>query len=731
MGVYEQRESGTYMLRVRIPAGGVLPRQMRRLAEVAQHFGNGTLHVTTRQDIQVHGVTLEAIHPALASLRQEGLTTKGGGGNTVRNITACQDSGVCPDEVFDVAPFAVALTERLMSDRVSFQLPRKYKVAFSGCHADCAGATVNDLGFIARQKGGVSGFAVYVGGGMGGKSRVADLLHEFVPAGEVFLVAEAIKRVFDKHGDRRNKHQARLRFLVERVGLQELRELYEKELTGLKASAPAPLQARSRPNQPGVRSSGGVVSEPVASPEHARWRRTNVRPQKAPGFFLVSLPLALGDLSADTMRALADIAAHHGDGMMWATQAQNLTLRSVREEELPGLHRKLASLGLAEPQPHILRNLVTCAGASTCRLGLCLSRGLAKALARGLQESDLDLDRVGALRVHISGCPNSCGRHPVADIGLYGAARRLGGRLVPHYGVQLGGRLAEGETRFGFSIGTMPAKKVPTFVKDLLAAFLRSPDAPVFHRFIENGGRSTAEAIAARYCQNPALQTDEDCALDWDADTPFSLAGRGPGECSAGVFDLIEVDLASARDALAAGRLYAATTLAARSLLITCAEQPKSDLEALELFRKHFAAEGLIDRRLEPLITEAIRCASAPRTAFEATPADVTMLLQSVQSLYQSMDSSLRFKPAPPANAPAPPPGGAPDSIHDFRGIACPLNYVKTKMALGRLQKGQTLMVLLDDAGAQKVPESARKDGHIVISVTRQAEHWQVLLRKG
>ena len=731
MGIYEQQESGTYMLRVRIPAGGVLPEQMRRLAEVAESFGDGTLHVTTRQDIQVHRVSLEAIRPALVSLRQAGLATKGGGGNTVRNITACQDSGVCPDEVFDVAPFAVALTERLMSDRVSFQLPRKYKIAFSGCGADCAGATVNDLGFIARQKDGLSGFAVYVGGGMGGKSRVASLLHEFVPSSNAFLVAEAAKRVFDKHGNRRNKHLARLRFLVERVGLQGFRELYEKELAGLQASAPAPLQVRPYPSRTAARSSGGLAPQPAASATYPRWRRSNVLPQKLPGFFLVSLPLPLGDLAAKTMTALAEVVADHGDGMLWATQAQNLALRWVSEDELPGLHEKLGALGLADPQPPILRNLVACAGASTCRLGLCLSRGLAKALAHSLRNGNLDLEKAGDLRIHISGCPNSCGRHPMADIGLHGAARRVEGQLVPHYGVQVGGRLAEGETRFGFTLGTIPAKKVPAFVEDLLAAFLRSPDAPVFHRFIENGGRSVAEGIAARYRHIAAFGTDKGYCVDWDADKPFSLAGRGPGECSAGVFDLIEVDLASAQEALVAGHLYAATALAARSLLVTCGEQPKSDSEALVLFRKHFAAQGLIEPKLEPLITEAMRCAGNGRSGFKGAPPDVSLLVESVRLLYEGMDSSLRFKPVSGARQAAAPAESTPAATHDFRGIVCPLNYVRTKMALGRLQKGQALMVLLDDPGAKNVPDSARKDGHAVESVTRSGDHWEVLIRKG
>jgi len=422
MGIYEQRESGAHMLRVRFPAGGVLPDHLRRLGEVASTFGNGVLHVTTRQEFQVHRVPLDSILPALHSLAAAGLSTKGGGGNTVRNVTACFDSGVCPHEVFDVAPYAVAITERFMTDPLSFRLPRKYKIAFAACGRDCSGATVNDVGFIARRQNGADGFAVYVAGGMGGKSRVASLLHEFIPASDAFLVAEAVKRVFDKNGDRKNKHLARLRFLVERIGLDAFRDLYEKELAAMRASAPAPLQTRPYPCRERSPEKPEAARAAAVSTDFARWFASNVIPQKQPGFFMVHIPLALGDLPAAKTAALADIVAAHGDGILCATQSQNVVLRWVAESELPRLREKLDAIGLATPEPPGLRNLVACAGASTCRLGICLSRGLAKAIRRELTGSQLKLESMGDLAIHISGCPNSCGRHPVGNIGFSGAA---------------------------------------------------------------------------------------------------------------------------------------------------------------------------------------------------------------------------------------------------------------------------------------------------------------------
>ena len=644
-GIYEQRESGTYMLRVRFPAGGVLPDHLRRLGEAASTFGNGVLHITTRQEFQVHRVPLESILPALRSLAAAGLSTKGGGGNTVRNITACFDSGVCPHEVFDVAPYAVALTERFMPDPLSFQLPRKYKIAFAACNRDCSGATVNDVGFIARRQNGADGFAVYVAGGMGGKSRVASLLHEFIPASDAFLVAEAVKRVFDKNGDRKNKHLARLRFLVERIGLDAFRDLYEKELAALRASAPASLKVRPYPSRnlaPAKRKAAGTVAN---SSDFDRWFAGNVTPQKQPGFFMVHIPLALGDLPAAKTAALANIVAAHGDGILCATQSQNLVLRWVAKSELPALREKLDTLGLATPDAPVLRNLVACAGASTCRLGICLSRGLAKAIRQELTGSRLKLENLGDLTIHISGCPNSCGRHPVGNIGFSGAARRVNGRLIPYYAVQLGGRVTEGQTRFGTNVGAIPARNAPAFVRDFLAAWQRSAESADFHRFVDNDGRTVATELIERHQQAPSSKQNKEFFFDWDAPSAFSLAGRG-----AGVFDLIEVDLANARESLEAGRLYGAALSAARALLVTRNLQPKSDREAFDLFQNHFVAEGFVDAALTEVIRAGTRAASEPdpAKAFAGRGPDVTALVASVRLLYEHMDASLRFKPVTP-----------------------------------------------------------------------------------
>ncbi|MEI8342961.1 MAG: hypothetical protein WCH43_15670, partial [Verrucomicrobiota bacterium] len=312
------------------------------------------------------------------------------------------------------------------------------------------------------------------------------------------------------------------------------------------------------------------------------------------------------------------------------------------------LFEKLDGLGLAEPQAPVLRNLVSCAGASTCRLGICLSRGLAGAVRRELRDSNHEPESFGDLSVHISGCPNSCGRHPIGNIGLSGAVRRIDGAMVPYYSVQLGGRLAEGKTRFGANVGAVPARNAPAFIREFLDAWQASADASDFHRFVDNDGKQLAKDLIDRHQQVPSFKQDRNFFVDWDSNSPFSLAGRGSGECSAGVFDLIEIDLVNARESLEAGQFYAAAFSACHALLVTRGLKPKLERDTFDLFQKHFIAEGLIDSALAAVVAEGARSAARPDPAenFAGNPADVTTLVANVRMLYENMDSSLRFKQA-------------------------------------------------------------------------------------
>jgi sulfite reductase (ferredoxin) len=701
---------------------------MRTLAVVARTRGNGILHVTTRQDIQVHQVTLDQLHPALTELYAAGLSSKGGGGNTVRNITACYWAGVCQREAFDVAPYAVAVTEHLIPDPLSYRLPRKYKIAFSGCGRDCAGATVNDLGFIAKMQEEIPGFSIYVAGGMGSHSRVGTRFESFVPAMECHLVAEAIKRVFDRYGNRKNKHRARLRFLMDEAGPEQFRSWYEAAREELRGETISPPDIRPLPQS----------LQPVADDETPpletfdSWRDHTVQPQKQEGYYLVQIPLFLGDVTADRLEALADIIDVHGEGMIRTTPWQNLVIHWVHQNELPSLHRQLAGLDLAADLFPVIRNMIACTGAATCKLGLCLSRGVAQAIREKVTGAGLDLNGMDRLGIYINGCPNACGRHPIGQIGLYGTARRVSGRLVPHYIIQLGGRVAEGRTRLASGNLAVPARNVPAFIADFLQVFQKSPLFPDYDSFLEDQGRSTAATLAATYKSVPLFEEDKSYYYDWSSETIFSLAGRGPGECGIGVFDLIEVDLASAHEAVKAGKLQEAIILAARALLITQGQEARNDIEVLDLFTTYFLDENLLHESFNFLIATARTGLGQhkPASVSGVGEEQVSSLVQAVQALYDTMDSSLRFQPSSKATALITP---AETAIHrqaDFRGVTCPLNYMKTRLLLQQMSGGEVLEVLLDQEGARNVPASAANDGHTVLSVEQQEDRWRVVIQK-
>ncbi len=800
-GVYEQRLDGRHMLRVRLPAGVLLPDQLRKCAKVARAYGDGRLHITTRQDIQVHDILIDGIQPALRELAEANLSTKGGGGNTVRNIMGCADAGVCPHEVIDVAPHVVSLTEFMLADPLSFQMPRKFKIAFSGCSEDCIGAGVNDVAFIAKQGPEGPGFAVYTGGGMGSRPRISELLEKFVPASEAHLVAQAIKRVFDQHGNRKNKNRARLRFLVSEIGFDGLRTLYREELARLRSEAPV---------APALRPMTVPVStEPKAAQPRSEgfdaWYASNVSEQKQAGFFMVTLALRNGDLTSGLAEQLADVVGDFGEGVLRTTPSQNVMIRWVHEQELPGLHRALQALRLAPADSPVERELIACTGTATCRLGICRSPALAEQVHRALDKAGLDLADAKELTLNINGCPNACGRHPIGAIGLHGKARRIGGRLVPTYVMQLGGRVGEGKTRLAEGAENLPARNAPEVIVELLQSFRNSDQYPDFHAFLDDGGgRARAAEIVAGYSDVPGFEDDSSFYYDWGAQEEFSLAGRGAGECSAGVFDLIRVDLSSARDALAESKLLTATALGARAMLITQGEDVKDHVESLTLFATLFIDAGHVDASFRDLIEDARQRAAGGQAGEElSSGADrVAALIAEVETLYENMDQSLRFHrtneaaAADEASATAAATtnstktggvqegggsqqgggtqraggtreasgtqkaGGARkasaatkasdamkdraatqsndtmkdfpvDREADFRGITCPLNYVKTKMLLAQMQTGQTLSVLLDEAGGKSVPRSAEKDGHEVVLEQQRGDRWLVLVRKG
>jgi sulfite reductase (ferredoxin) len=764
-GIYSQRGQTSFMMRIKVPAGGLLPEQIVRISELSSRYANGIPHVTTRQDVQLHWVKIEDTVKVMEGLAEVGLTTKGGGGNTIRNITACADSGVCGEEAFDVAPYAIALTEYFLTHPRAHTLPRKYKIAFSGCGDDCSLATVNDVGFIATKNNvdgkEREGFRVYVGGGMGAWSRVGTLFEEFIPAGDAVYVAEAVLKVFDKHGNRRNKHKARLRFLVERLGLDEFKRLYKEELKRLKDEGPKDISIRPVPllrDIDGTKEAGGG-----GSPAFNGWFDANVREQRQSGFYYVKIKLHLGDITAEKFGALAEAVKDLGEGTVRTTHDQNIIIRWLRKDELQTLYGRLEEIGLKEAVNEVaggVDDVISCPGASTCNLGICLSKNLATELSKELRKSGLPLSDIKDAGIKVSGCPNSCSQHPVGAIGFFGAARTKDGRTAPYYNVLVGGRVKEGETRLGKDCGFVPARSVPATVKEFLGVFTenRLPEEG-FHTFLDRRGYEDMKRIVEGKCSMPAYDEDRTFYRDWNAKEDFSLAGLGPGECGAGVFDMIETDMDDARKHLNNAReglktktgnpsedLYKALVNASRALLITQGIEPTTEPEALRAFEKHFVKKGLVPDEYKPerfrgLETrgELFRSGHLNEEGLEEGYGLVEELLAAVTWLYDSMDDTMSFtvieekKEGPEEKAEAPDGGIGADVFMDLRGVKCPINYVKAKIKLETMDRGQTLFLYLDDGEPiRNVPSSLKNDGQEILKMEKveEEEYYELLVKK-
>ena len=749
-GIYEQRKNGTYMVRVRVPGGAISAAQTRALAAVASRYGSGTLHVTTRQDIQIHDVAIGQTPDIMRELFPVGLTSKGGGGNTVRNVTACPYAGICPAEHFDVTPSVVAVTEYLIGLAGSYNLPRKYKIAFSGCGADCALAQVNDLGFIAKVRDGQPGFSVCAGGGMGAESRVADPMEDWVPAGNVVRISEAVRRLFDRLGDRRNRRRARLRFAVEGAGADAFRGMLRET-----------LQTVTNDGAPTCNVPTDIPPTPAASSVDYRAlleqaTGLTVLRQRQSDYVAVPLRLPLGQISWQALAALADIAERFSaEKMLRATQDQGLLLRFVRESDLEALRGEIDRILGPEAIRHAAwHSFITCTGAATCRLGLCLAQNAASACSEALAGAGLDNATRQAVDIRLNGCPNACGQHPIGTIGLFGVAQRVGERLIPAYRVLLGARRGEGRTRLGVVAGAVPARAMPAFLADLLRDFQagRGP-GEAFADYFDRKGMSHFQAVLARHTRAPDYADDPAFYRDWGRDEDFSLAGRGPGECGAGVFEVIAEDLSAASKALeqaakegpSGEALFRGLLATSRALLITRGVDSQDPDVLLRAFETHFMDTGLVEPGFRSLLARARGYREGWKEALAGQADPIHRLLARIEYLYSTMDAELRFhvaesEPAPtPAALPAAETGDgakaaiAPAAVEiDLRGVACPMNFVKAKLKLEMMEVGDTLGILLDDGEpVQNVPASFRNEGHEVVDLRSTGKgHWHVVIKK-
>jgi sulfite reductase (ferredoxin) len=736
-GIYEQRTKGHYMTRIRCAAGMISPSQLSVVATLAQESGSGRLHITTRQEIQIHDLPLESLISVLRSLYESGLSTRGGGGNTVRNITASWDSGITNDELFDVTPHAVELTSRLIELPGSWLLPRKFKIAFSNTEADTAFATINDLGFIAQIRNGRKGFRVFVAGGMGRAPEPGQLLHEFVDESEVFHIAEAIKRVFSRYGNRKNKHTARLRFLWNTLDRSKFLQVYEDELNTVFNEHPARLRL------PDISESHTVTlhkqDSVIFSREFEQWKIRYTGSQRQTGYSWVRYPLTEGELKASEALEIATAVSVFGNDVLRFSQDQNLVFRNIPEQSLPALFALSRKHSPLSSQAPVLSSAVACAGASTCQLGICLSRGALRASIEELSHSNLDLDALNGIRIHFSGCFNSCGQHGIADIGFSGKVARKDDHAYPVYSVAAGAIIdSKNGSTLAQTIADIPARSVPAFLLKFFSRYIERKNAFIsYHDYLVSEGFDSIRSICSELSFVPSFDDDPLWYRDWGADRSFSLEGRGNGECAAGLFDLIEIDITKARKARELLPLSISNQdtnvilreilfYSARALLVIQTGEIVQDANVPEEFINRFVKTGMVPNDATTLMKFL---GSGDTNGFVAHKSAILSFADTIVSLYTSLDESFQFeKPGPSLHASI----HVPDSEVDFRGVACPMNFVKTKLALSRIKPGQVLRIILDSgAPVENVPVSAEAEGHSILGKTNLGEYWAVLIRRG
>jgi sulfite reductase beta subunit-like hemoprotein len=546
-GIYGQRQGGhNQMVRVKVPYGRLTPEQFEVLAFISEHYSRGWGHLTTRQNVQFHFVQLEKTPEVVRLLASCGLTTREACGDTVRNVVGCHLAGACPHEVVDISPWAEAAARYLLRHPYAQRLPRKFKINFSGCATDCGQAMFNDVGVVAVNRtlpdGTLEpGFKVVIAGGLGANPHPAQALEEFTSRDDLMPTIEAILRTFDHYGNRDNKLRARMKWLVDTMGIEELRTRIIKERTLLRGSVSwpggVPAIVSERGDAPAGAGTGPKVNVPGEVPitlsksdPYERWAEANVVRGAANGTVSAYASCELGDITTAQFDALAEIQRDFNLDVR-ITNRQNFALRDLTEGDLRPLYDRLAEIGMARPGTELARDVVACPGADTCNIAVTQSRGLASAIGNALEENGLA--EVGGVRVNISGCTNSCGQHHIADIGFFGLERRAHGKSAPGYQMLLGGHLGDQQVEFGEKATKLPAKNAPEAVVRVVRRFAaeRAPGER-FNTWLERSGGASGVGTTLRELDEfPEPDANPDFYIDYGETGPY-VTEIGQSECA-------------------------------------------------------------------------------------------------------------------------------------------------------------------------------------------------------
>src|SRR5438034_8088065 len=759
-GIYGQRQPGVQMVRIKIPFGGLDAKQVRAIADVAESYATGVGHVTTRQDVQLHFVALENVGTIMRRLAAVGLTTREACGNTVRNVTACHLAGVCPGEIFDVTPYAKAVSRHLLRNPLNQSLPRKFKIALSGCRQDCAMTAIRELGCRAvTRSDGEIGFRVTAGGGLGSTPRLAQVLREFLPMDDLLPLCDSVIKVFDNLGNRKNRNKARMKFVIDKLGFEEFKRRVDAEYAVIRksyhGSLDLPLIADPPPQLIQPTKSNGDRDGRSETP-FQMWRRTNVVPQRQSGFSTAFIRLPMGDIPSEALRTVADLIEEFANGNLRTTIQQNLCIRWVANNRIEALYRRLCEANLGDPGAELVEDIIACPGTDTCGLGITSSKGVARALAEIFPAGNVPED-LRDVTVKISGCHNSCAQHHISTIGLHGVGKRLGDHVAPHYELHLGGRI-DGVPKIGQMTIKLPAKNVPDALSHLLAVWRRDRrEGERLGDFIDRIGKPTLKEELIPYSILPPFDTDPSYYYDWEAEEEFILEDLGPGECAGGALEMIdnrileaEQELYQARVldakeqyAMAVNKAYRAVLAGAKAVLVLEGIDPNTDAETFAEFERRVGEKDRMARAyakptagigdLGPKETTA--AFAREKTTYGKGTAE------GCKALTEEMGKTLKMKETPEITK-SPEAVTASVSISeaatsktvttlDLRGVMCPINYVKTKLKLEMMDEGQILEVWLDAGDPiRNVPQSLRNDGQKVMSEIASENFFKVTVEK-
>ena len=837
MGIYEQRKNQHYMLRLRCAGGLVTPEQLAKIAFVGHQLSTSHLHVTTRQEIQIHNVDIEDAIPALKKLEKVGISSAGGGGNTVRNMMVDDRSGLTADEEFDVYPYVEELTSRLIAEKDSFTMPRKYKVAIDTSVATANYSYIADLGLQARIKDGQRGFRVLIAGSAASNAHTGWEVFDFLPEKDLYRAAKALKNWFHKYGNRRNRHKARMRYVFYKYGTEEAKRLYLEEFEELKKDGSIDFEAPALPLEHHKPSFSPLSEKEVKSEERRvknssdffdseafeTWKRRYAHKQtNAEGLkenlWYAYIPLRHGNNSTDFFAEVAEYLCNYGNDVIRFTKKEQIQVRNIPEEYLTNIYAFFKKLGVYQiDYPVVVTNLTCCTGADTCRLGICLPKGAIDGIAKQLLNSDLNLDAIPDFELRMNGCTNICALATWGDLGFSGRVGRVGDDPYPAYTIWLP---VKGKHEIDLQQGYIAAKKIPVFVEDYLRDVIaEQANYADYYEYVAKRGVDIVKKLIAKYKEVAPYSEEPDTFFDFGDDEKFSLIKYGKAECSAGLFDIIEIDQDTIRekrkeveqllgnipqgvpaDLQSDGKqetskieklLHDIVFSENRMLLVTRGLDPRTDEDVYNGFEKEFIAAGIIPQKFKVLTDKARNNESL----IEQKPL-IDELADLLNDLYQNMDDSLQFK-LPAVQSPTDftdntdskeksagqknrsededksvssvksvgqrnrseneeksvssvksvgqkstseneqkssagePEAISPDVKKDFRGVMCPMNFVKTKIALTPMQSGQILEILLDDgAPIENVPGSVKNEGHTILSTEKVENYWKVLIKK-